>query len=82
MPSAARGEPDDAFVDFAWALVGQLNSERYDSAFERYLLSQIEGSQRGVAWFEECFGIEGPSDWRDLQRVVYARAGDDKTTND
>ena len=73
----------DIYVDLAWALVGQLNSERYDSAFERYLLSQIEGSQRGIAWFEECFGVEGLTGWRDLQRAVYARADDDqKTSND
>jgi hypothetical protein len=82
LPNAAPGEPGDAFVDFAWALVGQLNSERYDSAFETYLLSQIEGSRRGVAWFEECFGIEGPSDWNDLQRAAYARAGGDQNPND
>jgi len=69
-------EGGDGFTDLAWALVAHLNSEKYHAPFVRYLISQLSGERRDVAWFEECFGIKDAGDWRSLQRAVYARGSD------
>ena len=73
MPPELGGQ-GDGFLDLALALVGHLVGERYHSAFERYLLSQIEGGRRGIRWFEECFDVQGSRGWRDLERAVYEGA--------
>jgi hypothetical protein len=59
-------------TDLAWALVRHLSSDELRKDFERFLRSQIEGTRKGVTWFEECFSVEGPEGWRALERAAYA----------
>jgi hypothetical protein len=68
----AKYPPDGGYTDLAWLLVRQLNREGRRAAFERFLRAQVEGTGRGVGFFEECFGIDGSAAWRDLQRAAYA----------
>lgn len=65
--------PDFGFTDVAWLLVKTLNEDKRRAAFERFLLSQVEGTRHGLEWFEECFEINGTAAWRSLERAVYAR---------
>ena len=46
--------------------------------FETFLLSQIEGTHRGLEWFEECFGVEGMAGWHALDKAVYPPVRTDK----
>ena len=65
--------PDFGFSDVAWLLVKSLNDDKRRAAFERFLISQIEGTRHGLEWFEECFDVNGDAAWRSLQSAVYAR---------
>ena len=59
------------FTDLSLQLVKHFHDPKRRPAFERFLLSQIEGTRHGRDWFEKCFGIEGDEGWADLQRRVY-----------
>jgi len=62
--------PDGGYTDLATLLVRYLQG-KHRADLERFLLSQVEGTRKGVAWFEECFTIRGPADWRKLENAVY-----------
>lgn len=64
--------PDSGYTDLAWLLVRHLNADERRGTFERFLRSQVEGTGKGVDWFEECFGIQGTEGWDALQRATYA----------
>ena len=66
-----------SFTDLAWLLVRHLHSDESRSAFERYLISQIEATGKGIDWLGECLGIEGDPGWEALERAVYAGIDDD-----
>ena len=74
LPSGGEGRPppDGGYTDLAWLLLRHLQ-ETQPEACERFLLSQIEGTGRDIAWFEKCFGVGSAADWKSLERAVYAR---------
>jgi len=61
------------FTDLSWALVRHLQGGKHRAAFERYLLSQIDGTKHGQAWLEECFGLGDGAGWKALERAVYRK---------
>ncbi|MCK6461133.1 MAG: hypothetical protein L6Q95_14725, partial [Planctomycetes bacterium] len=63
--------PDGGFTDLAWLLVRHLEKERRPQ-LERFLRAQIEGTGKGILFFEECFEVKGSEAWRALQRATYA----------
>lgn len=63
------------FTDLAWLLVRHLHGKAHREAFERYLIAQVDGSRRGIDWFEECFGVRGTAAWEKLEREAYAGIG-------
>lgn len=64
--------PDSGYTDLAWLLVRHLNGEGRHAQFERFLRAQVEGTGKGIGFFEECFGVKGSAGWDDLQRATYA----------
>ena len=62
--------PDGGYTDLAWLLVRYLNAERHEQ-FERFLRAEIEGTGKGIGFFEECFDVVGSPGWRALQRATY-----------
>jgi hypothetical protein len=64
--------PDSGFTDLAWLLVRHLNGEELRPRFERFLRAQVEGTGKGMTFFEECFDIQGLDGWDELQRATYA----------
>jgi hypothetical protein len=74
LPEDAEGRlalPDGGFTDLAWLLVRHLEKERRHE-LERFLRGQIEGTGKGIGFFEECFEVKGSAAWRELQRATYA----------
>ncbi len=63
---------DGGFTDLAWLLVRHLNGEGRRQAFERFLRAQVEGTGKGIGWFEECFNVTGSAAWNALERATYA----------
>lgn len=63
--------PDSGYTDLAWLLVRHLNGARR-AQFERFLRAQVEGTGKGITWFEECFDVKGSAGWSALQRATYA----------
>ncbi len=63
--------PDGGYTDLAWLLVRHLERERRPQ-LERFLRAQIEGTGKGILFFEECFEVKGSEAWRALQRATYA----------
>lgn len=64
--------PDGGYTDLAWLLMGYLQEHQAD-ACERFLLSQIEGTDGRTEWFGECFGVSTAAEWSKLERAVFAR---------
>ncbi len=64
--------PDSGYTDLAWLLVRHLNGEGRRAAFERFLRAQVDGTGKGIEFFEECFDIQGLDGWSALQRATYA----------
>jgi len=60
------------YTDLAWLVVRYFNDDTRRETFERFLLSQVEGTHKGIRWFEECFGLEGTPAWRALEREIYS----------
>lgn len=65
------GPPDGGYTDLAWLLVSHLAKE-HRSELERFLRAQVEGTGKGILFFEECFGVGGSAGWNALQRATYA----------
>ena len=63
--------PDGGYTDLAWLLVRVLHGDEHKAGFVRFLSGQVDGTGRGIDFFEECFGIRGGAGWRDLERAVY-----------
>ena len=63
---------DGGYTDLAWLVVRQLSEDARREAFQRFLLSQVEGTHKGIEWFEECFGVAGTPAWRALEREIYS----------
>jgi hypothetical protein len=63
--------PDSGYTDLAWLLVRHLNGGGR-AQFERFLRAQVEGTGKGIGFFEECFGVKGSAGWDELQRATYA----------
>ncbi|MFI5404029.1 MAG: hypothetical protein ACHQ1G_13905, partial [Planctomycetota bacterium] len=74
-PRSAEAEalaPDSGFTDLAWLLVRHLNGEGRREAFERFLRAQVEGTGKGIGFFEACFEVSGSAGWSALERATYA----------
>jgi hypothetical protein len=63
--------PDGGYTDLAWLLVRLLEKGRRPQ-LERFLRAQVEGTGKGIGFFEECFEVKGSAAWRALQRATYA----------
>jgi len=66
----AQLAPDGGFTDLAWLLVRHLNGA-HRAPFERFLRAQIEGTGKGIGFFEECFEVKGSAAWHALERATY-----------
>ncbi len=65
-----RTLPGGGYTDLACHVVRWLHEHKKD-ALLRFLESQTGGGKRGIAWFEECFGI-GKAGWGRFENGVYA----------
>jgi len=60
------------FTDLSWLLVQHLHNDVRRKAFEKYLLSQIEATQKGTSEsFAKAFGLKDEGDWIALEDAVY-----------